>query len=83
MDLVVVLIIIKLLCKFFFFNFITIKLKHVNILNLNLRCDCKAGYTGLYCDSLIDVCTSTSCLNGGTCFSYNVIIILQKKINKI
>ena len=30
-------------------------------------CDCAAGFNGSNCSSDINFCTSTTCLNGGTC----------------
>lgn len=30
-------------------------------------CDCPPGFTGPQCDVVINPCTATSCINGGTC----------------
>ncbi len=31
------------------------------------RCNCKPGFTGAFCDQLINECLSNPCLNGATC----------------
>lgn len=33
----------------------------------NLRCQCKPGWTGVYCETELNVCDSNPCLNGGSC----------------
>lgn len=32
-------------------------------------CVCNPGYTGTFCDSITNICTMNSCLNGGTCLT--------------
>ena len=36
----------------------------------NVRCLCKNGYTGVFCEEMIDFCLSSPCKNGGRCLSY-------------
>lgn len=36
----------------------------------NFKCVCKEGYTGDFCEDLIDSCSSNPCMNGGRCLSY-------------
>lgn len=33
----------------------------------SFQCNCAAGYTGNYCQSIINECTPTACQNGATC----------------
>lgn len=35
------------------------------------QCLCTPGWTGIYCDKLIDACDSQPCMNNGTCARYN------------
>jgi len=35
--------------------------------NIGFTCTCAPGYTGTLCDDVIDVCLTSSCLNGATC----------------
>lgn len=30
-------------------------------------CSCATGFSGVNCDQTLNPCTSTSCMNGGTC----------------
>jgi Notch-like protein len=34
---------------------------------LQFVCTCFQGYTGTLCNTLMNVCSSNPCLNGGTC----------------
>lgn len=31
------------------------------------ECQCREGFTGVYCETNIDECNGNPCLNGGTC----------------
>ncbi|CAF0782126.1 unnamed protein product [Brachionus calyciflorus] len=35
------------------------------------KCTCQPGFTGLYCDRIINACDSNPCLNGASCYRYN------------
>lgn len=41
----------------------------VNVGNSH-RCQCQPGYTGSYCDEMVDECQSNPCRNGATCKDY-------------
>lgn len=34
------------------------------------RCQCQPGYTGSYCEEMVDECQSNPCRNGATCKDY-------------
>lgn len=34
------------------------------------HCRCQAGYTGSYCEDLVDECSPSPCQNGATCTDY-------------
>lgn len=34
------------------------------------KCECQPGYTGSYCDEMVDECKSNPCRNGATCRDY-------------
>lgn len=34
------------------------------------KCECQPGYTGSYCDEMVDECKSNPCRNGATCKDY-------------
>ena len=38
--------------------------------SLSVNCNCKSGYTGQFCEEIIDLCLSNPCKNGGRCLSY-------------
>lgn len=34
------------------------------------KCECQPGYTGSYCEDMVDECKSNPCRNGATCKDY-------------
>jgi len=38
--------------------------------NLQFHCLCRPGYTGDLCESIVDLCLSNPCSNGGRCLSW-------------
>lgn len=34
------------------------------------KCECQPGYTGSYCEEMVDECKSNPCRNGATCKDY-------------
>jgi hypothetical protein len=38
--------------------------------SLSVSCNCRNGYTGQFCEEIIDLCLSDPCKNGGRCLSY-------------
>jgi hypothetical protein len=42
----------------------------VNLGNNNFQCVCKDGYIGRVCETLIDHCSESPCVNGGRCVSH-------------
>lgn len=41
----------------------------VNVGNSH-KCECQPGYTGSYCEEMVDECKSNPCRNGATCKDY-------------
>lgn len=41
----------------------------VNVGNSH-QCKCQSGYTGSYCEEMVDECQSNPCRNGATCKDY-------------
>ncbi len=35
----------------------------------SFSCKCESGYTGPYCETLIDNCSTKPCQNGGVCIN--------------
>jgi len=43
---------------------------HTHLQSASVSCLCKNGYTGQFCEEIIDLCLSDPCKNGGRCLSY-------------
>lgn len=69
-------ILIRILCKSILILNIKIFRAIEEILNnIYISCNCQPGYTGRYCDQILNACTSSSCQNGASCYTTKVKIM--------
>jgi hypothetical protein len=57
--------------SFFFIHSITLKLGNCSEIEnrTDIQCQCEAGWTGKYCEQLIDNCANVTCENKGVCIN--------------